>query len=251
MAGRVSSQARPRGRHALRSRAFADELVRDAGLAPGSLVLDLGAGGGVITGALVAAGARVRAVELDQAALHQLTTRFAGDRRVDVVQEDATTVALPGEPFAVVANLPFAHGTAILRRLLGDPAVRLVQLDAIVEWGLAAKPLPCGRRPCSAACGERGTSSSSSGACRGAASLRRPTSTQRSSAQRGVRSLSSRKARRGVTRRSCAAPLTLRHRSIVCCHGASSTASRTSTGSIRRRAPATSMRASGRVSIAR
>jgi len=139
VAGRVSSQARPRGRHALRSRAFADELVRDAGLAPGSLVLDLGAGGGVITGALVAAGARVRAVELDQAALHQLTTRFAGDRRVDVVQEDATTVALPGEPFAVVANLPFAHGTAILRRLLGDPAVRLVQLDAIVEWGLAAK----------------------------------------------------------------------------------------------------------------
>ena len=139
MAGRVSSQARPRGRHALRSRAFADELVRDAGVTAGSLVLDLGAGGGVITAALAAAHARVRAVELDAAALRQLHGRFAGDPRVEVVAADATRVRLPDEPFAVVANLPFAAGTAILRRLLGDPAVQLAQLDAIVEWGLAAK----------------------------------------------------------------------------------------------------------------
>jgi 23S rRNA (adenine-N6)-dimethyltransferase len=81
----------------------------------------------------------VRAVELDAAALRQLEARFGSDRRVEIVAEDATAVPLPDEPFAVVANLPFAAGTAILRRLLGDPAVRLSQLDAIVEWGLAAK----------------------------------------------------------------------------------------------------------------
>jgi 23S rRNA (adenine-N6)-dimethyltransferase len=102
-------------------------------------VLDLGAGGGVITGALAAAGARVRAVELDAAALRQLHDRFGGDPRVEVLAADATRVRLPDEPFAVVANLPFAAGTAILRRLLGDPGVALTQLDAVVEWGLAAK----------------------------------------------------------------------------------------------------------------
>jgi len=102
-------------------------------------VLDLGAGRGVITGALVVGGARVRAVELDTAALRQLRSRFAGDPRVQVVAADATRVRLPEEPFAVVANLPFAAATAILRRLLGDPRVALTQLDAIVEWGLAAK----------------------------------------------------------------------------------------------------------------
>jgi 23S rRNA (adenine-N6)-dimethyltransferase len=139
VAGRVSSQARPRGRHALRSRAFADELVRDAGVAPGSLVLDIGAGGGVITRALSAARARVWAIEVDQAALSQLRLRFATDPSVDVMEADATSVALPTDPFAVVANLPFVVGTAILRRLLGDPCVPLTQLDAIVEWGLAAK----------------------------------------------------------------------------------------------------------------
>ncbi|MGZ4289034.1 MAG: ribosomal RNA small subunit methyltransferase A [Gaiellaceae bacterium] len=139
MAGRASTQARPRGRHALRSRAFADELVRDAGVLPGTLVLDLGAGGGALTRALVDAGARVRAVELDPAALRQLEARFGADPRVEIVEGDARLLPLPSEPFSVVANLPFAAGTAILRRLLGDPDVRLAQLDAIVEWGLASK----------------------------------------------------------------------------------------------------------------
>jgi 23S rRNA (adenine-N6)-dimethyltransferase len=139
VAGRASSGARPRGRHSLRSRAFADELVRDADVAGDSLVLDLGAGSGVVAGALVEAGARVLAVELDAAALRQLRRRFAHEPRVEVIEGDATAVPLPDEPFAVVANLPFATGTAILRRLLGDPRVPLTQLDAIVEWGLAAK----------------------------------------------------------------------------------------------------------------
>jgi 23S rRNA (adenine-N6)-dimethyltransferase len=139
VAERASPRARPRGRHALRSRAFADELVRDAGIRPGTLALDLGAGRGALTRALADAGARVHAVELDPVALQHLETRFGTDPRVEVVAADATQLPLPREPFRVVANLPFAAGTAILRRLLGDPRVRLTQLDAIVEWGLAAK----------------------------------------------------------------------------------------------------------------
>ena len=102
-------------------------------------MLDLGAGGGALTRALADAGVRVRAVELDPAALRQLETRFGGDPRVEVVEGDAMVLPVPDEPFAVVANLPFAAGTTILRRLLGDPRVPLTQLDAIVEWGLAAK----------------------------------------------------------------------------------------------------------------
>lgn len=128
-----------RGRHALRSHAFADELVREAGIASGDLVLDLGAGAGVLTGALRAAGARVVAVELDPRLAATLRGRFERDANVRVVEGDVARFALPSEPFAVLANLPFAVGTAILRRLLDDPRVPLTRLDAIVEWGLAAK----------------------------------------------------------------------------------------------------------------
>ena len=76
---------------------------------------------------------------MDSVALRELRARFGADPRVEVVEADATVLPLPAEPFAVVANLPFAVATAILRRLLGDPRVPLAQLDAIVEWGLAAK----------------------------------------------------------------------------------------------------------------
>jgi 23S rRNA (adenine-N6)-dimethyltransferase len=102
-------------------------------------VLDLGAGAGILTRALADAGARVLAVELDPAAAAGLRTRFAAVSRVEVFEADAALVTPPGELFSVVANLPFAAGTAILRRLLDDPRVPLERLDAIVEWGLATK----------------------------------------------------------------------------------------------------------------
>lgn len=52
---------------------------------------------------------------------------------------DAVTMALPDEPFRVVANLPFHATTAILRRLLDDPSLPLAAADLIVEWGFACK----------------------------------------------------------------------------------------------------------------
>jgi 23S rRNA (adenine-N6)-dimethyltransferase len=96
-------------------------------------VLDLGAGTGVLTAALVRAAARVRAVEIDPELAADLRRRFD-----DVVQGDALRVPLPREPFKVVANLPFEGSTAILRRLL-DPRVPLDCADVIVDWGLATK----------------------------------------------------------------------------------------------------------------
>jgi 23S rRNA (adenine-N6)-dimethyltransferase len=111
-------------------------VVRDAGVGLHDLVLDLGAGSGRLTAELARCARRVLAVELDPLLAERLRGRWA---RVEVVMADAASVALPSEPFRVVANLPFDRTTAILRHLLDDPRVPLVRADLIVEWGVALK----------------------------------------------------------------------------------------------------------------
>lgn len=127
------------GQHFLRSKQLAADLVAEAELARGDLVLEIGGGTGVITCALAQAGARVLVLERDPALVTQLRRRFGQRAAVTVVQADASEHDWPVEPFAVVANLPFAGSGAILAHLLRDPCVPLRKADVIVQWDFAAK----------------------------------------------------------------------------------------------------------------
>jgi 23S rRNA (adenine-N6)-dimethyltransferase len=88
----------------------------------------------MLTRALLDAGARVVAVERDPELAGGLRARFGSS--ISVVEADAVDWTVPTEPFAVVANLPFAGSGAILSRLLRGPVSRA---DVIVEWGFAQK----------------------------------------------------------------------------------------------------------------
>lgn len=102
-------------------------------------MLDVGAGTGALTAELARRCGRVRAIELDGALAARLRERFARQPHVVVVHGDARRVALPDEPFRVVANIPFKACTAICRRLLDDPRVPLERADVIVELDVARK----------------------------------------------------------------------------------------------------------------
>lgn len=132
----ASRSARARSQHFLRSATLAAGIVRDAGVGPSDLVLDLGAGSGRLTSELARKARRVVAVELDEMWASRLRGRWPN---VDAISGDAATIPLPREPFRVVANLPFDRTTAILRHLLDDPAVRLERADVVVEWNVAVK----------------------------------------------------------------------------------------------------------------
>lgn len=139
MAGRKRrARSAPRGQHLLADRKLAADLVRNAGVTRADRVLEVGAGTGVLTGALAEHAQHVLALEVDRGFLRRLENRFRGASNVDVVEADALEAALPEDPYRVVANLPFHATTPLLRRFL-DPGGALLRADVVVQWGFAKK----------------------------------------------------------------------------------------------------------------
>lgn len=130
-----AAAARHWGWHRLDKR-WAERIVSAAGVVPGDLVLDIGAGDGVISMALLGVRARVVAVELHPDRVEELRRRFAG--QVRVVVADASDLRLPRRAFRVVANPPFAIAMAVLRRLVA-PGSRLVAADIVVPHHIARR----------------------------------------------------------------------------------------------------------------
>ena len=124
-------------------------IVRDAGVGPGDRVVEVGAGLGSLTIALVEAGCEVTAIEVDRRLAPVL--RSLVEPAATVVEADAMRLdwsALlgppdPARPWALVANLPYNIATPLVLDLLaGVPALErlvvLVQLE--VAERIAATP---------------------------------------------------------------------------------------------------------------
>ena len=114
-----------------------DALVRGSGAGRGDLVVDIGAGNGLISEALAHQGTQVLAIERDPALARRLRAKFATWPTVSVLEDDVLTAPLPAGPFRAVANIPFGITTKILRRLLDDDG--LIRADLIVQAEVARK----------------------------------------------------------------------------------------------------------------
>jgi 16S rRNA (adenine1518-N6/adenine1519-N6)-dimethyltransferase len=119
-------------------------IARLAEIGPTDHVVEIGAGFGSLTLALLETGAWVTAIELDDGLVEALRETapdaeiVAGDAR----ELDWTTL-LDGQPAIVVANLPYYAATSIVADLLDDvPLVErmLVMVQAEVGERLAAGP---------------------------------------------------------------------------------------------------------------
>ena len=109
---------------------FDEQLLARIARIPGDLkdraVLEIGPGPGGLTRALLRAGARVTAIEMDRRclpALVELQAVFPG--QLTVIQGDAVKIdpaTLFAEPYDIVANLPYNVGTALFVGWLGGEA---------------------------------------------------------------------------------------------------------------------------------
>jgi len=154
-----------RPRHSLSQNFLVDvdvleRILAEAAPTTGRAVLEIGPGLGILTGALLEAGAAVTAIELDAGLAARLRDRFAGAiaRAADhpagsgapgalsLIEGDALDEPLTRvcpAPYDVVANLPYHITSPILHRLLGEPPrperlVLMVQRE--VAERIAARP---------------------------------------------------------------------------------------------------------------
>jgi 16S rRNA (adenine1518-N6/adenine1519-N6)-dimethyltransferase len=103
-----------------------DAIVRDAELGSGDVVLEVGAGEGVLTERLADAAGHVHAAEIDRR-LEPALAALASRGNVSLHWGDAMELdlaALDPAPTAVVSNLPYSVATPVILRTVAElPAV--------------------------------------------------------------------------------------------------------------------------------
>lgn len=101
---------------------------------PSGLVLEPGAGEGVITRALARRGASVTAYEIDPLLAARLTAQTRNDSGIRVVRADFTKAKAPREPFSVVGNIPFSVTAKIVDWCLAAPMLTSATLLTQLEY---------------------------------------------------------------------------------------------------------------------
>jgi len=128
--GSMGKRANKRlGQNFLLDESVVRRQVQLAELAPDDTVLEIGPGLGVLTEEILSTGAKVVAVEQDEAFCRFLERRFG--KRVSLIQADAVKAFLPSFN-KVVSNLPYQISSPIVFKLLEtgfDVAVLMLQRE--------------------------------------------------------------------------------------------------------------------------
>lgn len=134
------------GQHFLTDPGYCRKIIRFAEVQPSDTVLEIGPGTGRLTELLLAAGARVIAVELDPSLVNHLRRRWpdACGGRLELVQGDVLRfdweARTSGLPLKLVANLPYNIATRTLAKMTSR-AQRFQSLTVTVQKEVAERIL--------------------------------------------------------------------------------------------------------------
>ena len=130
------------GQNFLIDKGIVDDIVCAADIAEGETVLEIGPGIGTLTQGLLEAGACVTAVELDKKLPAVLVETLAGYENLQIIQGDILKVDISqimnGQPFKVVANLPYYITSQIILTLL-EKKLPITKLVTMVQREVAER----------------------------------------------------------------------------------------------------------------
>ncbi|MGH2632087.1 MAG: 16S rRNA (adenine(1518)-N(6)/adenine(1519)-N(6))-dimethyltransferase RsmA [Tepidiformaceae bacterium] len=142
---------RPRkalGQHFLRDSGVLADIVAAVRVPQRGIVVEIGAGTGQLTAAILDAGHTVVAIEVEPRMLAHLSSRLGRNPRLQIVEADARLADLSelvpaGVPFVVAGNLPYFAANPIVRHLLEGypkPKEMVIMVQREVAREIAAKP---------------------------------------------------------------------------------------------------------------
>lgn len=105
----------------LRDPRLVAELIGHSNIRKNDLVLDIGAGSGIITAVLAGRCKTVFAIEPEPRMAEKLRQNTADHANVKVVQADFLRYNLPPGPYKVFSNIPFHLSSPIMQRLVFAP----------------------------------------------------------------------------------------------------------------------------------
>ncbi len=130
------------GQNFLIDKGVVDDIVYAADIVEGEQVLEIGPGIGTLTQGLLEAGACVTAVELDKKLPAVLAETLAGYENLKIIQSDILKVdileIMGGQPFKVVANLPYYITSQIILTLL-EKKLPITKLVTMVQREVAER----------------------------------------------------------------------------------------------------------------
>lgn len=122
-------------------------MVAATGVKPSDTVLEIGPGLGSLTGVLLATGANIVAVELDQRLFDYLQKKFTDKKNLRLIKADIFRVNLQeifkDGKYKLIANLPYSATSLVFRNFLSlapRPSVMTVMIQREVAARLTARP---------------------------------------------------------------------------------------------------------------
>lgn len=127
------------GQHFIHKPKLIHDIVDRAQVSERDTVLELGAGTGALTTVLSQRAGKVLAVENDDRLVDTLKRKTSQYPNTVILYQNILKLRLPKERFIVVANIPYAITTPIMKLLLNRPTSGLQRGVIVMEKGAAKR----------------------------------------------------------------------------------------------------------------